>query len=283
MEKYVVGFGDNVVDYYLNRNMKYPGGNAVNFCVNAVKSGVKAYYVGSVVNDDDGNLVFNSLQDVGVNTRYTERFDGPNPTENTRVDISDGDRVFVDYQRGDRRTPLLTLDLIKMMENSALVHSGCHANVENKLTTLKKAGVRISFDFDSMDKYHTDEYLTEVCPSIYLALFSVAGQAESEINRLIARCKAFGVAYALFTRGSEKPFFVDLQSDCRYSGFNLLVERPKDTMGAGDAYFAAFASTFVTRKSAPLLERIEASFQNAAKQSAQIIMADGSYGYGHQI
>jgi fructoselysine 6-kinase len=57
MSQYVVGFGDNVVDYYINHNVKYPGGNAVNFAVNARKSGVKSYYVGSISSDTDGEFL----------------------------------------------------------------------------------------------------------------------------------------------------------------------------------------------------------------------------------
>lgn len=284
MNQYVVGYGDNVVDYYRNQNIKYPGGNAVNFSVNALKNNVTSYYVGSIANDNDGDLLYNSLNAVGVGLEHVERFDSTLPTENTKVDIVDGDRVFVSATRGDRRTPKLTSSLISFLSNARLVHSSCHSNVEEYLPLLAQNGTRISYDFDSGPKYHTDDYLKQVCPSLYIAQFSVSDQPDTEVQRLIDRCATLGVAYALFTRGSEAPFFIDLSSKQRFDGFNRLVKNPLDTMGAGDSYFAAFASTFVTTDSSLTLEtRVTESFNRAAESSSRTIMEAGSYGFGIPI
>ena len=43
----VIGYGDNVVDRYLNKNKMFPGGNCINFSVYAKKIGINSAYLGS--------------------------------------------------------------------------------------------------------------------------------------------------------------------------------------------------------------------------------------------
>ncbi|MEQ7044653.1 PfkB family carbohydrate kinase [Enterococcus gallinarum] len=282
MTAYVIGFGDNVVDYYENLNQKFPGGNAVNFAVNAKKSGVKAYYVGSLSSDPDGVLLQHAISSEGVDISFSEVID--EPTEQAHVTIKDGDREFIGGVRGSRLTPALSAELIDLMKNSSLVHTSCHSRTETKIKELKKYDVKVSFDFSDLDKYRTHEYLSDVCPSIYIAQFSVATDDQEEINRLISECKDFEVPYLLFTRGSKSPVFVDTRENKTYEGFIRKVESPHDTMGAGDAYFAAFASNFVlSKREKSMIEHVIDCFHKGANLAYETLMIDGSFGYATPI
>lgn len=284
MKKYVIGFGDNVVDYYMDSNIKYPGGNAVNFSVNAVKNGIPAYYIGSIANDPDGDLIYNSLRDSKVNVDFVERYNTKYHTENTKVKLESGDRKIISMEKGKRKTPDLTESIISVMKKSCLVHSSCHSNVERKLPILKQNGIKVSYDFDSGDKYHTDKYLKYVCPNIYIAQFSMFDRTKDEINRLFSICSSCNVPYALCTRGSKPALFANLRTMKIVSGFNHIVNKPLDTMGAGDSYFAAFASTFVTKiNDVPIENLIKISFRIAADSSKRTIMEAGAYGHGKAI
>ena len=42
----VIGYGDNVVDRYLNQNVRYPGGNCINFAAYVRRMGIEAAYLG---------------------------------------------------------------------------------------------------------------------------------------------------------------------------------------------------------------------------------------------
>lgn len=282
MSQYVVGFGDNVVDYYINHNVKYPGGNAVNFAVNARKSGVKSYYVGSISSDTDGEFLRQSIVAEEVDISYCDNASGP--TEQAHVIIKSGDREFVDGVRGRRETPTLTKVLVELLKNSALVHTSCHSRTEEKIKELKKLGVKLSFDFSDVEKYRTDDYLNLVCPSIYMAQFSVAGNDEVEINRLVSICHSLKVPYLLLTRGNKSPIFIDNKKNKTYQGFIRKIDSPHDTMGAGDAYFAAFASHFVLgSEDRTDEEHIINSFQKGADIAYQTLMVDGSFGHGRKI
>lgn len=281
MKKYVVGFGDNVVDYYLNSNRKFPGGNSVNFAVNAKKCGIDSYYVGCISNDRDGTLIKNSLLSEKVNISYCNFIDSP--TEQSHAAIECGDRKFVGGIRGSRETPDLSDNLINLFKGSSLVHSSCHSGTELKIKKLKNLGVRVSFDFSDVEKYRTRDYLSKVCPYIYIAQFSVAKNDDLEINRLISDCATFGVPYILFTRGSLTPIFVDTIKNQIYEGFVKKIDSIRDTMGAGDAYFAAFASYFVTLEFETIEEQVAECFKRAANIAYCTLQIDGSFGHSEKI
>ena len=282
MSQYVVGFGDNVVDYYINHNVKYPGGNAVNFAVNAQKSGVKSYYVGSISSDADGDLLKQAIAAEEVDISYCDTASGP--TEQAHVIIKSGDREFVGGVRGKRETPAISKKLVELFKNSALVHTSCHSRTEEKIKELKKLGIKVSFDFSDVEKYRTQDYLNLVCPSIYMAQFSVAGNDEVEINRLISTCQSLKVPYLLLTRGSKSPIFIDNKKNKTYQGFIRKIDSPHDTMGAGDAYFAACASQFVLEtEDKTEEEHIISCFQKSADIAYQTLMLDGSFGHGRKI
>lgn len=284
-KKYVVGLGDNVVDYYQNQNVKYPGGNAVNFSVFAPKQLVDSYYVGSLAKDDDGELILNSLKDENVNTSFCNRINAK--TEKTFVNIVDGDRQFIDSIRGARQLPSLDEpDLMKILDSALVVYSACHANSENAIAKLHQRGILIAYDFSEMAKYHTTEYLNQVAKNVDIAQFSLSEAKADDMERILTQCMRLNTVFVLFTNGGEPPLLFDCNQRKKYVGQVQYDPEPIDTMGAGDTFFANLVVYLLTKaKDLKNIseEDINESLTKAALAAAKTIRQKGSFGHGIKI
>jgi len=281
MDVKVLGYGDNVIDHYLNKKIMYPGGNALNFAVNAYKNNVTAAYLGEFGNDVQGNYIKSILEEIGIDISYCTQ-PGDAKTEIANVQIESGERVFVGTERGTRRAIKLTDHVLSYISHFSLVHSGCHAATEEELPKLKKIPVLRSFDFSDPEKYRTDQYLERVAPHIDMAIFSCSNDSETEMSRLYDACRSFGVRYILMTRGEKNPIFYC--GTAKYEGHVKMLDHVRDTMGAGDAYCSAFIVSLLKSgwkvTNQPIKEQIEVAFKVAAAYSAETCLIDGSFGYG---
>lgn len=284
-KKHVVGLGDNVVDYYQNQNVKYPGGNAVNFSVFAPKQLVDSYYVGSLAKDDDGELILNSLKNENINTSFCNRINAK--TEKTFVNIVDGDRQFIDSIRGARQLPSLDEPgLMKMLDSALVVYSACHANSENVIAKLHQRGILIAYDFSEMAKYHTTEYLNQVAKNVDIAQFSLSEAKTEDMERILTQCMRLNTALVLFTNGGKPPLLFDCNQRKKYVGQVQYDPEPIDTMGAGDTFFANLVVYLLTKaKSLKNLSGadINKSLTKAALAAAKTIRQKGSFGHGTKI
>ena len=284
-KKHVVGLGDNVVDYYQNQNVKYPGGNAVNFSVFAPKQLVDSYYVGSLAKDDDGELILNSLKNENVNTSFCNRINAK--TEKTFVNIVDGDRQFIDSIRGARQLPSLDEpDLMKILDSALVVYSACHANSEIAIAKLHQKGILIAYDFSEMAKYHTTEYLNQVAKNVDIAQFSLSEAKADDMERILTQCMRLNTVFVLFTNGGEPPLLFDCNQRKKYVGQVQYDPEPIDTMGAGDTFFANLVVYLLTKaKDLKNIseEDINESLTKAALAAAKTIRQKGSFGHGIKI
>ena len=284
-KKHVVGLGDNVVDYYQNQNVKYPGGNAVNFSVFAPEQLVDSYYVGSLAKDDDGELILNSLKDENVNTSFCNRINAK--TEKTFVNIVDGDRQFIDSIRGARQLPSLDEpDLMKILDSALVVYSACHANSETAIAKLHQRGILIAYDFSEMAKYHTTEYLNQVAKNVDIAQFSLSEAKADDMERILTQCMRLNTVFVLFTNGGEPPLLFDCNQRKKYVGQVQYDPEPIDTMGAGDTFFANLVVYLLTKaKDLKNIseEDINESLTKAALAAAKTIRQKGSFGHGIKI
>ncbi|MFC7718156.1 PfkB family carbohydrate kinase [Nonomuraea recticatena] len=62
----VLGFGDNIVDRFVDRGIDYPGGNSVNVAVYARRLGLEAAYLGVFGDDDLGGFLREAIAAQGV-------------------------------------------------------------------------------------------------------------------------------------------------------------------------------------------------------------------------
>lgn len=285
VKEYVVGLGDNVVDYYNNQNVKFPGGNAVNFSVFAPKTIVNSFYVGSLARDDDGDLILDSLKQEGVNTQFCDRNDGQ--TEKTFVNIVKGDRQFLDSVKGQRALPSLEDSrLLRLTREALVVYSSCHSNSEKAIDKLHANGSTIAYDFSEMGKYHTNKYLENVAKNVDIAQFSLSDSPAGDMERILETCARAGTKFVLFTNGGESPQFFNCKSNRKFVGQINYDPHPVDTMGAGDTFFSNLV-VFMLNKERNFLEisdqKINASLSFAADAASQTIRRSGSYGYGKKI
>ena len=97
----VIGIGDNVVDKYEHRRVRYPGGNALNFSVYAAMLDASAAYLGIFGNDAAADHVMRALAKFGIDIRHCRQVAGENGY--ARLTIEQGERVFLGSNLGGVR------------------------------------------------------------------------------------------------------------------------------------------------------------------------------------
>ena len=279
----VLGFGDNVVDKYEHLKIMYPGGNAVNFAVYAKQFGAeRSAYMGIFGSDREAEHVIASLEAEGIELVKCIQVIGENGcSKNT---VIDGDRVFLGSNKGGvARTHLLRLtqEDLEYAKGFSLVYSNCNGFADWECPKLKAAGLPIAFDFS--DRW-TPDYLRATLPWVDIALLSCshlpAGQREEALNQALH----WGATIAVATAGQEGSW-------AKWEG--KLFHAPAaqaaqvaDTMGAGDAYFAAFLCSLLQTAgeeglfARDLPQRIPRAMEQAAAYAAKTCALEGAFGGG---
>lgn len=281
----VIGLGDNVIDRYINKNMMYPGGNAVNFAANAKRCNVNSAYLGTFGDDEEAKLIISSLEDLGVDITHCKRIKN-GTTKRCDIDLIYGERVFLNIDLGINWPKPIEIDegIIEYLSDFDLIHSSCNAKLEDEIYKLKDLSSILTFDFSTKDKYRTDEYLKKVCPYISLALFSCEDMAEEKIKIFQKRIYDLGTKYVLVTMGQKGQILFD--GEKYYNGSVKFVEAV-DTMGAGDSFLTAFLISLLRdgwSKNNNLNEiQIYKAFEEGSTFSSKNCLINGAYGYGKNI
>ncbi|GAA3708989.1 fructoselysine 6-kinase [Zhihengliuella alba] len=238
----LLGFGDNIVDRFLDRGLDYPGGNAVNVAVYARRAGAHAEYLGVFGDDELGGFLRRAIEDAGVRTQRSVVRAGESGVSSLRV--IDGDRVFQGWNGGGV-TVRHPVDLEDGREEYAasfdVVHSSVYSGTEAELARLRRHDVLVSFDLSSEPDFRTPEYLDRIGPSADLVLLSCAGLEEDEAFALLDDAVRRGAGLALGTRGTDGALVTD--GSLRAAAPAQLVPEGTpvvDTMGCGDAFLAGF-------------------------------------------
>ena len=278
----LIGIGDNVVDRYVNKRIMFPGGNAVNFAVYAHQCGEESAYLGFIAEEPEGRLVYDSLQQIGVDVSHSQPVKGLT-TERCDVTLVDGDRTFVGCEYGDGEWKPLRLseEHLEYLNGFDVIHCGCYADMADEIQKLKEMPAVKTFDFSSEEEYRTDEFLNKVCPYIDIALFSQEELTDDEALILQKKAASLGAELVLVTNGSKGQKLWDGRR--LHEGKVKMVEAV-DTMGAGDSFFTAFVVQMMRegyRRGHILSEEsIAKAFAFAADFSAQVCLKDGAFGFG---
>ncbi|NRQ32830.1 sugar kinase [Nonomuraea sp. NN258] len=281
----VLGFGDNIVDRFVDRGVDYPGGNSVNVAVYARRLGLEAAYLGVFGDDDLGLFLRESIAAQGVAADHCVVRPGETGISTLRVD--DGDRVFLGWNGGGVtvREPLrLDAGLLAYVSSFDLVHSSVYSRSEDELPKLA-GGPLVSYDLSSEDDYRTPAYLDLTCPHADLVLLSCSHLDESDTGDLLADAVRRGAGLALGTRG--------VHGALAYDGRDLvsaparLVEDPAkivDTMGCGDAFLAGFAVSLLRdgwrTGVAAGREPVERALDAGAEAAFEQCFVEGAFGHG---
>lgn len=268
----LIGIGDNVVDYYQDQGLMYPGGNALNVAVFSKRNGAEACaYLGITGDDAAAQHVIACLKAEGIDISRIRRAYGPNG-EATVALSEEGDRVFVSTNRGKRMPSLLMLRLtqedLDYIDDYDVIHTSINSDVEHELPRLSHKA--ISFDFSTKKRWDK-EYLQRVCPYVRYAFFSGSDMEQTEIDELIGEVHRLGVKVVGVTRGSDPAIFSDGAQ--RYEQ-EPLPARIVDTMGAGDSFIAGFLAAYHDR------QNMQDALLQAARSAAATCGEYGAFGYG---
>lgn len=266
MEEYkysIAAVGDNCIDYYINSEQAFPGGNPVNVAVYTQRLGEKASYIGAVGNDSYGQVIVNALTNKGVDTSHIHILEGA--TAVTEVSIIGGDRKFGDYREGVLAEFRLSKEDIDFVGQHDLIVSGIWGMIENDLPQLKDTGKPIAFDFSDQFNH---PLVSKIIPYVDYAFFAAEDEDEAE---LVEKMKAYysqGPKMVIVTRGKNGSMAYDGKQIYQCGIVNCKVV---DTMGAGDSFIAGFLTALLRGKA------IDACMCSGADNSSITIQYSGAW------
>lgn len=255
--------GDNLVDRYVDENVMYPGGSAVNAAVFGRHLGMPTGYIGVRGDDGEGEHIHRALTDEGVDLSRMRIVDDPTSVTDVRIHPS-GNREFLRYV--PMLTPI-TLDEadLRYLADYDWVHTGHTSGIETQLPTLARCGP-VGFDFS----YQRLDYARELLPHITVATFSGEGLTTDEAVELATAIARSGVSYAVVTRGAAPVVVV---GEGEHGVFPIERVDAVDTLGAGDAFQVAFEKGVMEGRS------LEDAVSAAAAFAAGVCMKRGAFGH----
>lgn len=267
----IITIGDNVVDCYVNDNVYYPGGQAVNVAVNCKRNGIEEVnYIGIFGDDDRANYIQECLKEEGVLTQRCRKVYAHTAQPKVTIDKS-GERIFISGPRDSAQHIFaiqLTREDMELIRQYDVCHTTNNSHLEHELPELSKV-IPIGFDFS---ENFDETYLNKVCPFITYGFFSGAELSEIEIVQLIQKVHKLGTKVVGVTRGAKGAVFSDGIDVYRQP---IVEVKVIDTMGAGDSFIAGFLSNY------PQSKNMKQALQYAAERSALTCTEHGGFGHPH--
>lgn len=233
----IVGVGDNVLDCYLDEDLAYPGGNALNVAAySRLLFNAESAFIGITGDDRLADHLTRVLADIGVHQTHVRRAHGANGMAFVALD-QDGDRRFVGSNRGgvqsELRIRLTDADFEYIAQYSRL-HTSVYSAIDSELSRLVDRGVEISYDY-SDDAAH--EVIQTTAPFVEVGFFSGGDLSDADVDELGAFAVKQGMRRAVVTRGSRGARAFDASSR---SSVGIVPIEAVDALGAGDAFITGF-------------------------------------------
>ena len=265
----LIAVGDNTLDVYLDRNIEYPGGNALNVSVLAARLGARSAYLGCVGDDRQGQYLLDCLQQEAVDASRCRTLTGANGW--ACVDSIDGERVFLGSDPGVCRQLRLDADDLAYLATFPLAHSSLYSGLEGQLGQIRQASGCLSFDFsDNWVEFDWQALIQQVD----IAFFSAADLSSRDAHDLADSMRAMGPSTVVITRGAQGALAVDAQ------GVHEQAARPcafVDSMGAGDGFIAAFLLAWQARLT------LAECLARGVDQAGQVCGWAGGFGHGQTV
>lgn len=280
----VIGFGDNVVDRFVDQRKYYPGGNCVNFAVYSRELGVESSYLGVFGSDPEAAHIQEALKQEGVATDYCTEVDGE--TGWCDVKVVNGDRQFGAWSGGvvTQNPYQLTPESKEYVEQFDVVHMAPYAKVEQYLPTLRENAKRITFDLSDEPEQREKKYLESVVPYVDLVIASVADLSEEEVKRYAIQLHEIGAGMCLMTRGVKGSTLFD---GTNFIDADAVLVEERDTMGAGDAFITSFTISLLRSGWSSGQKVTENELQDALRKAALFAAkqcsVDGSFGHAKEF
>lgn len=267
--------GDNCVDRYVNGGRAVRvGGNALNVAVGLGRAGYEVAYLGAVGDDEHGRLIRAEAGAAGVDvSRVKVLAAAVSAVTHVKLD-GQGERQFLSEKHGASGLFRPSKEDLAFLSTRAWVHAANLISAVAVLPRLAARGVRLSYDFsDRADPAK----LERLCLAVEVAFFSVPDGDERTAADRASDAVSRGSRIAVVTRGKEGSLAATA---------NGVLAQPAtavdavDTLGAGDAFIAAFiAATLEARSVADALrlaadEAAEACTHVGAWRTAATIEAN---------
>lgn len=266
----LLGLGDNCVDIYVDQDIQFPGGNAVNVAVFCARLGIDASYLGCIGTDPLGDIIRQSLQAENIGIERL-RIEETVETPWTRIRHTDGDRYFDGSVLPKPEDYKLESEDFHYLAGFDLVHTSVYSKLDNELDRIRASAQQLAYDFSN--KYN-DDILSRVAPSLDIAIISASDENDDEAKALCESVAAHGTNTVIATRGSKGAV-------CLHDGVlrsqSIVETEVVDTLGAGDAFISGFLASRLTGGT------IQAALQVGAEHGADACSKHGAFGRGVEI
>lgn len=232
----VLGIGDNVLDCYVDEDLAYPGGNALNVAVySCLLMQGRGGFVGIVGDDDFAGHLVRVLDEVGVDRARLRHADGRNGMAFVQLS-PDGDRRFVGSNGGGVQK-LLRLRItgadLEYAAGFARVHTSTYSAIDSELPVLAENST-VSYDFSD---HARSQHISAVGPHLDVAFASGSHLAPADVEALGEHALRSGVNQMVITLGGRGvvAFASDGPERCDVKPVAAV-----DTLGAGDAFITGY-------------------------------------------
>jgi fructoselysine 6-kinase len=250
--------GDNCVDRYVPPGRPNSvGGNALNVAAGFALAGHESVYLGAVGDDADGRFVLQAAGAAGIDVDDVRVL--PAATGVTIVELRPGgERAFVDEAYGASELFRLDDAGLERLRGSSWVHVANLGDARDTVARLAGAGHRVSYDFSDRGNGDLRAALAPQLAAAFISAPDVGDRAAAELARAAL---ADGARLAVVTRGAAGSLAA---SDGDVHEQPAVEVEVVDTLGAGDAFIAAYVVAAVEGDGVPQ------ALRRAAEAAARI-------------
>jgi fructoselysine 6-kinase len=225
--------------------------------------GQQSAYFGAIGDDEEGRFLIEAAKQAGVDTDRVRVLSGRTGVTTVELDQR-GERTFISEDYGASLDYRVTESDIRALCTYDWVHIARLPECEPVVESLVAAGVRVSIDFGTDCETFVD-LAPKVVPEV--AFFSTGNRDRAE--RIGAKALASGAALAVVTIGEDGSLV--FSADGSHHEPTAAAE-VVDTLGAGDAFIAAFIVARLGEES------LATSMRAASLAAAAICARQGAWG-----
>jgi len=255
--------GDNIADYYPEEKKIYAGGGALNVAVIAKRLGAKSAYYGVFGTDENAKFLYNNLKKEKVAYPINDIRKGRNAVSIIKKYGAEAQVEAVD--KGVYKNLNINKNVLEIIKNSKIVHSNIYAYFEDYLPKLHYK-TKLSFDFSHL---RNKNYIKDIIPKIDIAFFSKS-KKEEEPREFLNWVSKLGIEVVVLTQGENG---VLMKVGDKIISEKAIKTEVVDTLGAGDAFIAAFL-TFLAQGE----NNYEMALNEGLKTAAKYCKIRGSLG-----
>lgn len=211
-----------------------PGGNAFNVAVALARAGTRVAYLGAIGDDAAAHLILDAGRLSGVDMSRVVQIPGATGRTVVARDAN-GERRFLYEDYGASALYRLDPETVGWLAGARWLHFSRQRDLAEHVAELRGIDTRISVDLGYGGG--VDE-LEALGPHVDVVFLSASAAPDLTEEELLSRALGADAALVVVTLGAAGS--VAASGDRRWTTEAVPVEYVIDTLGAGDAYIAAF-------------------------------------------